>query len=160
MHIFVEAKNLAWTFAVIVLGFGQKKTKKHSISSPLRLLMYISSLNWIHVGGTESSEIRHITKINIQKKENQLIGRKIKEKSMRDYPNIFLLCSFQVCGGFITTTWDSYSPKETGQFCPRASVKKTLLMALEVTTRSTQADMLMRGWCHDQGLMWWCQGIY
>lgn len=56
---------------------------KKEINTVYRLhvvhLIYISSLNWIHMGGTESSEIRHKTKINIQKK-NQLIGRKKKRK--------------------------------------------------------------------------------
>ena len=33
---------------------------------------------------------------------------------MWGYTNIFQLFLFQVCGGFITTTWDCNSPKETG----------------------------------------------
>lgn len=88
---------------------------------------------------------------NKHSKERKSAYGKKKKPSMRGYPNIFQLCLFQVCGGFITTTWDCNNPKETGESCPRALMKKKpLLMALEVTPRSTQADLLMRGWCHDQ----------
>lgn len=55
------------------LGLGQKRKITEQY---LHHLLSISSLNWIHSGGTENSEIRHKTKINIQKKEYHPMGRK------------------------------------------------------------------------------------
>lgn len=49
---------------------------------------------------------------------------KIPPKNMRGYPNIFQLFLFQVCGGFITTTWDCNSPKETGNPVQELQQKK------------------------------------
>lgn len=95
--------------------------------------------------------------MNWKTEESQNQNKRPKErtsshgKQKKGCPNIFQLCSFQVCGRFITTTWDCNSPKEARN--PVQELQwKTLLMALEVTPRSAQADLLMWGWSHDQEL--------
>lgn len=117
------------------------------------LLLYVSSLHYVNMGATENSEIGHKTKINSR------ISAYGERKNTRGYPNIFLQCSLQVCGGFIAATWDFNSPKETGNLVQEFQwkKKKNLLIALEVSPWSTQA-VLLRGWCHDQEVS--CGEIY
>lgn len=146
------ASKAATVTNILYSCYGTHVPEKRQFAVPdlvFVLLLYVSSLHYVNMGATENSEIRHKTKINSR------ISAYGEKKNMRGYPNIFLQCSLQVCGGFIAATWDFNSPKETGNLVQEFQWKKKnsdSLGGFPMVNTSSAVTWVM-SW--PRGLMWW-----